>query len=128
MEATQIVLVCALFALSGIVEAYMDSSKFHPDKSWLGIKYPEQFGPENWRYLYVNGNPKLGRKYWWYEEWFVTFFKSGWHRLKYLRIYLTSCAICVALGLDWWAAWAIIGIAVPQIPFTIFFGNLTDKK
>jgi len=128
MAIWQVITIAALFATSGIVEAYMDSCTFHPTAAWLAIKYPKLFGPENWQYLYINGDPKLGRKYNWLQEPFITFFKSGWHRLKYIRIYMTSCAICAALGLPWWPLWAILGIAIPQLPFTIFFGNLTDKK
>jgi hypothetical protein len=120
----------AFWAVAAVLDALMDETNFHPTKAWLSIRWPAQFGPRNWEWLYVDpkAEPKV-KRYSAIQEAALTPFKSGWHRLKLYKLYCYAAATAFAISLPFWWLCAALYVLWHQLVFTpLFASSLLEKK
>jgi hypothetical protein len=121
------VLILAIFALCGFIKALKDGLVFRVHFSRLAKWMPLFFGPNNWRWVYVDRDPTKGYKYNAIERAFLTSFKSGWHLLDAIQLLGYCLASCLAVKVS--ILWAFALWLIHQICFTAIWKTpITESK
>lgn len=116
-------LALLLFALAGILKAYRDSTAFHPWAAILSQRWPKYFGTERWRWPYINGDIRQGRRYHPIVQALITPVMDGWHMLDSLQLLLYASVLATAYGVWYlppiaWMLHQLLFSAIWQTPLT----------
>jgi hypothetical protein len=90
-----------LFLLYGLLKALANGIIFRPTYSRLVKLRPQFFSPKNWRWAYKNGDPTQGYKYSQFGMAWRTPFRSGWHLIDLIQLYLVALAYTSSKATPW---------------------------
>jgi len=131
-------LLLLLLAIPAILKALKDGLAFRPSYSRLAQAFPRYFGPQNWHWPYIDGDPDKGYAYSQVGLAWRTPFKSGWHLLDacQLLMYLFIALVYQYITPPFYKLYPLPSYLYPvfywvwhQLVFTAFWKTpLTERK